>query len=489
MNPYDGIILVLFFGLSLYLGFRYGSKIQSGKDYFLGNRNLPWWVLMISLVATETSTLTFLGIPALSYSGDYSFLSLAIGMVLGRILSAIFVLPLYSEGNYTSVYEWVGYEFGRPSQKTLSGLFAIIRVLADGVRLYAASLPLSYLLSEHFPSHWTFNQLSIVSLLILSVITILYSAYGGFRAVVWTDFLQFFIYTTGALVVLGLLIGSHGWEVLLAPNESLLGKLKIFHTEMHLSSGGWDPYYLFFSIPGGILLSLGSHGTDQMIVQRLLACGSLQDSRKALVGSGILVFLQFSIFLTIGSYLILELPGAETPNRVFSEYIVNHLPSPFVGLILAGVFASSMSTLSSTLNSLTLTTRVDWRWGTGSRHQNTLITVIWGILLLLATILLFFIDESIKSNIVEMGLAFASLVFGPMIALFFLKVIPGIYSPSSFRGQTYAALPILLGLGIGTTLGIHFALRPPFTLLVGTGILSFYSYYFLGRLLTREPKE
>jgi len=255
MNLIDLLIIFGFFGITFFIGYQSNRKSKSDSDYFLGGRNLPWWALSLSLVATETSTLTFLGIPALSYSGDFSFLSLGIGLVIGRIISAIFILPQYMNGNYLSIYQWVGVKFGTSSQITLSSLFSIIRILSDGVRLYAASLPLSFMIANLFPSDWSFQEISIVSLSLISFATILYSAYGGFRAVVWTDLLQFIVYCLGGIIVIILLSQEFGSiSEILSMNPD---KWKIFHFSFTTSKGDLDPYYFLFSIPRGILLALG----------------------------------------------------------------------------------------------------------------------------------------------------------------------------------------------------------------------------------------
>lgn len=493
MQTIDISIIILFFLFTLGLGFYHGKKTrdsQEKNDFFLAGKSIPWFVLSVSLVATETSTLTFLGVPALSYKGDFSFLSLAIGFILGRILSALFLLPLYSSGKYTSIYEWVGEVLGSSSQKTLSFLFSLIRIFADGVRLYAASLPLSFLLYFYFPEDWSFNQISVISLVILSIATVLYSAYGGFRAVVWTDFLQFFVYGLGGFFVLYLL-----WQEFGSPLGLSREKLTLFHLDMRMPNGNWDPYYIWFSIGGGILLSLGSHGTDQMIVQRLLACKNLRSSQLALVTSGVLVFFQFFLFLAIGSYLVLKIPNSETANRVFSDYIVNYLPSPLKGFILAGVFASSMSTLSSTLNSLTLTTKIDWNLESRDLgkyffifRKTGVLTVLWGIILLFASTVPFLLDEKAKASIVELGLSFASFVFGAMISIFLLGAVMDRYADRFllFRySKQKSIFPFVLILSIVLCFAIHLFFLPPFTWLVAIGIISFFFVLAISYILLR----
>jgi len=482
---WDLFVLVVFFILTLLVGFYAAAGDQSkalnattsdpdsNLVFFLGRRNLPWPVLSLSIVATETSTLTFLGVPALSYKGDYSFLSLATGFVIGRILSAFLLLPRYGKGSYLSIYEWIGIEMGKPSQKTLSILFCIVRILSDGVRLYATSLPLSFLLVAFFPDTWNFSKVSILSLLFISVITVVYSAYGGFRAVVWADFFQFLVYTLGGMFVFYIL----GKEIGFFQDLSKIPETKfdILHTNLKLDSGDWDPYFVLFSIPGGILLSLGSHGTDQMIVQRLLACKNLKESQLALICSGFFVFLQFFLFLAIGTCLYVAIPSFENPNHVFPEYIVNRLSTPWKGLILAGVFASSMSTLSSSLNSLTLTTEVDLginqslsRWLT-----HTTLTVAWGVLLFVSSILPFFLDETARTNIVELGLSFSSLVFGAIISIFLLQI----HSSQRTLERMKDDFPWILTGAILTNWGVYSFFNPPFTLLVALGIGNFFTLY------------
>jgi Na+/proline symporter len=474
MNILDLSILILFLLGTIWIGLRGRAKSGSLKDYFLGGRQLPWWALSLSLVATETSTLTFLGIPSLSYTGDFSFLSLAMGYILGRILSAIFILPQFANGEFISIYQWVGLKFGKSSQQSLSLLFSTIRILADGVRLYITSIPLSLLLQSIFPEDFSFFQISLISLGILSIITVVYSAYGGFRAVVWTDFLQFFVYTLGAIGILVLLTYDYGniFQESVIPSE----KFQVFHFSYYTYDGKIDAYFFPFAILGGILLSLGSHGVDQMLVQRVLACKSLRESRMALILSGFLVFFQFLVFLLIGSYLTIAIPESKDPSQVFSEYILSRLPSPFLGIVLAGVFASSMSTLSSTLNSLSLTVRIDLKWKILEKISPTFLTIFWGLVLYWTSILPFYLGETLKANLVEIGLTIASYIFGPMIGLFFLEILG--LSEWEKKKQNPFHFPLILLLSTLTVLVLQIQFRFPFTWIIGLGIFVFYTFYF-----------
>lgn len=471
----DLFILITFVLITLITGIYQGIKSKNIRDYYLGGKKIHWFYLSISIVATETSSLTFLGIPALSYQGDYSFLSIAIGFILGRFLVAFLFLPYYFQKNYISIYEWIGEFFGNSSQKTLSLVFCIIRILADGVRLYATSLPLSFLLAPYFPESMNFFQISLISLVILTGITIIYSAYGGFRAVIWTDFLQFFVYFCSGIAVLFFLIQTTGigiGELLFQSSYLSPEKKQIFQWNWLDKNHQLNPYFIFFSIPGGILLSIGSHGTDQMMVQRLLACKTLKQARLALVLSGFLVFFQFGLFLVVGSYLWVGGVVSEVQNFIFPSFISNQLPTLLKGLILSGVLASSMSTLSSSLNSLALTTKIDLKVPSNWITDKWL-TVVWGILLFFSSVTPFGIEEAYRKNIVELGLSFSSLVFGALVSIFLLRFT---LIESNFY-QIHIPFPFLIFLSIFFTVVVYFYYSFPFTLLTGLGILIFFSFY------------
>nr|MBC8455658.1 sodium:solute symporter [bacterium] len=285
MTILDWIVLAIFLITCLGIGLWAGRGQKDSADYFLGKRNLPWWAVSFSVVATETSVLTFIGIPAIAYATNLQFLQLTIGYVLGRYLVARFLIPAYFSGNISTTYEFLGQRFDANLRRLSSLVFVVTRILADGVRLFATAIPLKLMTGISYPD----------AILLIGIITIIYTLAGGIRSVVWMDVMQLGIYIGGAVIALVILIpDSVGFAELLETD-----KLQIFA----FSGGG---YTLVLSVLGGMFLSMASHGTDHLMVQRLLACKSEKESKKALVVSGWIVMAQFALFLVIGAFLWLK---------------------------------------------------------------------------------------------------------------------------------------------------------------------------------------
>ena len=425
------IIFIFLAGFSLY-GIWQSRFNESSEDYFLGGRNLPWPVAMLSIVATETSVLTFISIPGLAYRGDWFFLQLAIGYILGRILVSLILLPQYFNSGVTSIYEIIGQKFGPDLQKVASGVFLITRILADGVRFLATAVVVQVI------TGWTLPM----AVIMIGVVTLIYTLYGGIRTVVWLDSIQFILYLFGGfasiIIVLNLLDQS-----LFEAISTLLGegKLSVFNWQGDLIK---EPYYFITAIVGGVLLSFSSHGVDYMMVQRVLGTKNLSAARKAMVGSGIFVFLQFSVFLMAGSLIYLLMGGVEMErDREFTSFIVNYLPIGLKGVLLAGVLSAAMSTLSSSINSLASSTVTDWLGGGQTIKKSQWVSLIWGVILI-AIALLF--DES-DSAIVIVGLQIASFTYGGLLGLFLLSRMK-----RSFRSES-------LIVGLVASFGIVFYLN------------------------------
>ena len=425
------IIFIFLAGFSLY-GIWQSRFNESSEDYFLGGRNLPWPVAMLSIVATETSVLTFISIPGLAYRGDWFFLQLAIGYILGRILVSLILLPQYFNSGVTSIYEIIGQKFGPNLQKVASGIFLITRILADGVRFLATAVVVQVI------TGWTLPM----AVIMIGVVTLIYTLYGGIRTVVWLDSIQFILYLFGGfasiIIVLNLLDQS-----LFEAISTLLGegKLSVFNWQGDLIK---EPYYFITAIVGGVLLSFSSHGVDYMMVQRVLGTKNLSAARKAMVGSGIFVFLQFSVFLMAGSLIYLLMGGVEMErDREFTSFIVNYLPIGLKGVLLAGVLSAAMSTLSSSINSLASSTVTDWLGGGQTIKKSQWVSLIWGVILI-AIALLF--DES-DSAIVIVGLQIASFTYGGLLGLFLLSRMK-----RSFRSES-------LIVGLVASFGIVFYLN------------------------------
>ena len=338
-------IVVAYLLATIALGLWVGRGQKDISDYLLGDRNLPWWAVLGSVVATETSTATVLSVPGLAYAakGDMRYLQLAIGYVVGRVLVTIFLLPQYFQGQLFTSYEVLNRRFGGPTKVTASIMFLLARTAGDGLRLYLAAFVLSKFAGMSLP----------MAVLVTGVATIIYTVFGGMRSVVWNDCIQLVVYLVGAAVTLQVILSRlpGGFGGLIEFGEST-GRFRIFDFSTSLA----DPYTFWAGVIGGGFLTLGTHGTDQLTVQRLLSARSQSDAGRALILSGFVVLGQFALFLLIGVGLAAyfqsfppQLP-IEKPDGAFATFIVEALPPGICGLMLAAVFAAAMSTLSSSLN-------------------------------------------------------------------------------------------------------------------------------------------
>lgn len=440
-NLIDAIVIIVYLIAVAIFGIWSAGKQKSSTDYFLGGRNMPWWAILISVVATETSTLTFISIPAVAYGGSLVFLQLTFGYIIGRFIVAIWFLPAYVKGDLTTAYQYLELRFGAGMRKTASSTFIITRLLADGVRLFATAIPLAIIFRfAGVFDGWSDMQVYLLSISIISFITLIYTFLGGIKAVIWMDVVQMAVYICGALFALSLLIS--GLPVSFSEGLSILSekeKLTVFNwgTELSFQTFFANPYVFWIAIIGGAVFSIASHGTDQLIVQRLLATGSLKSSRKALIWSGIVASLQFGLFLFIGLMLYLfyegqshEALGLATTDEIFARFIVDYMPVGVTGLIVASLFAAAMSSLSSSLNALASSTTYDLlkplsktSWDEHKELKiSRIVTVFWGILLtgsaFLFTALQLTGDD--RPAIVELGLGIASYTYGGLLGVFLL---------------------------------------------------------------------
>lgn len=427
MAAWDYAVIVFYLAGVAWWGLRLGGAGESTEDYFLGGRDLPWWAVCFSVVATETSTLTVLGVPAVAYGGSMLFLQLAAGYLLGRIVVATLLLPAYFRGRLRTAYAYLGETFGRGMQVIASLTFLLTRLLADGVRLFATAIPLKLIAAS---AGLELSYPVIIS--VIAVATIAYTLAGGIRAVVWVDVAQLALYVGGALwsiVVLLQLVPPDWWN--LAANA---GKLRLLDTEFSLVHWLTSPYALPTALLGGAVFSMASHGADQLIVQRLLACRSLRDAQRAVVGSGLLVGVQFAVFLLLGVLLWVFYEGVEPTalglqrgDEVFPHFILTQLPVGVRGLLLAGIVAAAMSTLSSSLNALASSTTLDlYERMTGRElvgRKAMLVsrtaTLAWGLVFIGFASL--FTDQS--DPVVELGLAIAGFTYGALLGSFLLGLL------------------------------------------------------------------
>jgi solute:Na+ symporter, SSS family len=440
----DVAVLALYLLGVLVFGIVAGGRQRGTSDYFLGGRNLPWWAVCFSIVATETSTLTVIGIPAVAYGGSLVFLQLTLGYLIGRGLVAWLFLPRYFRGEMSTAYEFLGQRFGKGMQGTASVTFMITRLLADGVRLFATAIPIKVIADSAGIQTDYFQIIALIGL-----VTIVYTLIGGIRAVVWMDVVQMVVYIGGAIAALFILLGQApaGWFA----EAAAAGKTQVLDPGQGqpLSALLTQPYWLVTAIIGGAIFSMASHGTDQLIVQRLLACRNQRDSQKALVASGVLVIGQFALFLALGLLLWVHYGGA-TPkelgltrgDEIFPRFIIEGMPPGVSGLLLAGIIAAAMSTLSSSLNALASSSVLDLLSKRKSEPDDTLaesdgatsseaaddrgklvlsrwLTLAWGIVFIGFANL--FRDQ--QNPVVELGLSIASFTYGGLLGAFLLGML------------------------------------------------------------------
>ncbi|WP_421773957.1 sodium:solute symporter [Gracilimonas sp.] len=431
----DYIVIVVYLIGVAFLGLKSSGKQTSNKDYFLGGEGIPWWAVLFSIVATETSTLTFISIPAVAYGGNLTFLQITVGYVIGRIGVALFFLPKYYEGELFTAYTFLEKRFGAGMRNAASSTFMITRLLADGVRLFATAIPLAIILRLGGAfSGWGDLELYILSICVITAITLVYTFFGGIKAVVWMDFVQMMVYIGGAVIAVGVLLGNlpAGFEL---PSEKL--QLVNLGFDMNFKEFIAQPYTLITALVGGAVFSLASHGTDQLLVQRVLATRNLKSGQKAMIWSGILAMLQFALFMGIGLLLFMFYEGVAasemglaTTDEVFAKFIVEQLPVGVSGLIVAALFAAAMSSLSSSLNSLASSTTYDLYkpyFGKNNTEAEDLsisrkITMGWGMILTASAI--FFAILQLQGGerpaIVELGLGIASYTYGGLLGAFLL---------------------------------------------------------------------
>mgnify|MGYP001823656966 FL=1 len=463
-----GVILVYMLGVTAW-GAWLGRGQVGGSDYFLGSRDLPWVAVLLSVVATETSTLTFLSIPGVAYGGTLAFLQLTLGYLAGRVVVSSLLLPAYYRGELATAYGLLDARFGPGARKFTSGIFMITRLLADSVRLFATAIPLALITGWPYP----------LSILVIGLLTVVYTYFGGIKAVVWVDALQMGLYLLGAavaLVALHLAVPG-GWGAILG-QAGAVGKLQVLDLSWDLSV----PYTLWAGVIGGGCLSMASHGTDQLIVQRLLTCRDLSASRKALVGSGLAVMVQFALFLVIGLGLWVFYEGRafERSDEIFALFLVQELPPGLTGLLIAGVFAAAMSSLSSSINSLASASAYDF-WaplvGAEGDEGRTLragrwFTLLWSALLIGGAIL--FIPLSQGTTAVEVALGIASVVYGGLLGGFALARL------SRRADQRSAILGMTTGIGVVLIVQQGGAVAWPWFVLIGA-LVTFTVGHLLGR--------
>ncbi|MGZ8392877.1 MAG: sodium:solute symporter [Gemmatimonadales bacterium] len=415
MHTADLAVVVIYFAFTLGLGLWVARSQRSAADYFLGARDLPAWAILLSIVATETSALTVISVPGIGARGDLTFLQLTFGFLVGRIGVAVWLLPGYFRGDQETAYARLESRFGTTTRRMVSVVFLTTRFLGDGVRIFAGAIPLALL------TGWTIPT----AIVAMGGVTLVYTWFGGLKAVVWADVVQLAVYLTGgvAALVIAWKLGGGAHFALHAAAEA--GKLNLINPALDLTI----PYTLAGGLVGGAMLSAASHGTDHLIVQRLLATRSLRDARVALIGSGFVVILQFLLFLMVGIAIWSAglAPEGMPADQVFPRFILDHLPAGLAGLVVAGILAAAMSTISSSINALASSMTHDLYAGwTGRRDPAHLFRVgrifsaVWGLGLIGGALFFQFYATGTDTPVVVLALSIASITYGALLGTYLL---------------------------------------------------------------------
>ncbi len=441
-------------------------KHQTLEDFSLGGRSLPWWAILGSIVATETSTATFLSVTGkpVFEGGDCRFLQLAFGYIIGRCAVSIILLPQYFRGRLNTAYAVLDQRFGKQTQIVASAIFLVARNLGDGLRLYLCGIALNQALGLSMSaSIWT-----------IGIVTLIYTMIGGMRSVVWNDCIQFVIYIFGGFAALGILINSVPgglsgiWEF---ANQTGRTRVFVFSPATNIHWFSWlltEPYTIYAGFVGGMFLTFGTHGVDQMMVQRYLCASSQREAAWALVASGFVVLAQFALFLLIGLGLAAFVDGqsiaAEVakPDRIFAWFIVNHMPIGLCGLTLAAVFAAAMSTLSSSLNASATAVVGDFF---PVEKMTVAATRLWTVFFGIVQILIALAAQYVSQSVVDEALTIAGFTVGILLGVFLLGLI-------SRQADGRAAMTAIIA-GSGTLLAVR----------LGTGLAGIW-YAALGTCVT-----
>jgi solute:Na+ symporter, SSS family len=465
LNRIDLAIIALYLAGITVFGLRFRKRQRTMRDYFLADRDIPWWAISLSIVAAETSTLTIISIPGLAYDSNLTFLQVVMGYVIGRVIISFVLLPQYFRGDLYTAYQLIERRFGSTLRSVTAGLFLLTRAAAEGVRVYAVSIVVSIALGTG----------EITSIAIITLLTLIYTFEGGLAAVIWTDVVQTFIYIGGTLVglftILHLIPG--GWDSAHAIALSL-NKFQVFDFSFFSLA---KPYTIWAGIIGGAFLTTASHGTDQLIVQRLLAARNQRQSVLALLSSGVAILFQFGLFLFVGVMLFAyyQAPSATfgRADRIYPTFIVSRMPHGISGLLIAAILAAAMSNLSAALNSLSSSSIMDFYFRFKTELSETkrlrlarFATVLWALVLFALAVLAL----HRVGRVVEVGLQIASIAYGALLGVFLLGVL-------TKRANQNGALAGMI-CGLATELYLWRMTRVAFTwwVAIGTSVTFLVGY-------------
>lgn len=474
MHYFDlAVILIYLVGIT-WFGARFRKGQTSLRDYFLGGRTAPWWAISLSIVSAETSTLTIVGTPALAFNGNMGFLQIVLGYLLARIVISILFLPHYFRGEMFTAYELMRRRFGERIRTLTASMFLVTRALAEGVRVFAISLVISVVLGTG----------EIASIVLIVILTLFYTFEGGMTAVIWTDVVQMSLYVLGALLSFFVILHKipGGWEHVVAV-AGAAHKFTIFDFRFSPDMAFFSRTYTFWAgVAGGCFLTTSSHGTDQLMVQRLLSARDERQSRAALMASWGVILVQFTLFLLIGILLYvyygdmhLAPPPVGLRDRMYPEFIWNSLPPGLAGLLIAAILAAAMANLSAALNSLSSTTLVDFlRARNGEMTEKRAMqlaklgTVGWGVVLLGIAI----VAGHMQKSVLEAGLKIASIPSGMLLGVFLLGILTKKPREGAAMTGVACGLAVILYVTFRTPIAFTWYVLIGTTVTFGTGLLA-----------------
>ena len=478
MRPLDLTVVVVYCAAVVAFGLALAGRQRDAGDYFLGHRGLPWWALMLSVVATETSALTVISVPGIAARGDLTFLQIGFGYLVGRIGVAALLLPGYFDGTQDTAYQRLERRFGPGARRVASIVFLGTRTLADCVRIFATAIPLAII------THWSLPA----GIVAIGVVTLIYTWIGGLRAVVWVDVIQLGVYLVGGMATL--VVATHAAGGVTAfSRAAAAGKL----STLDFTPSFTALYTFWGGIVGGALLSAASHGTDHLIVQRLLAARNLRDARRALIGSGVFIILQFALFLLVGTALWLA--GADhagmRSDAIYPTFVVTRLPAGLSGLVVAGILAAAMSSHASAVNSLASASTYDFYAPLSGRTDPERLlrvgrwfTFLWTVVLVTGAMAF----RNQNTPVVQLALSVASITYGALLGTYILGGwVANAGQPDvivAMVASTLLMLPIVIGVPVRWLPGLAWPWYVPLGtgITVAVGVLSLKSRLVLRRL-------
>ncbi len=486
MHVLDLVTIAVYLIAITWFGAHFRKSQRDLKDYFLGGRNAPWWAIALSIVSAETSTLTVIGTPALSFSGNFQFLQLVLGYLLARMVISALFLPQYFRGEMFTAYELMRRRFGERIRRLTAATFLVLRALAEGVRVFAISIIVAIVLGTG----------QLVSIIVIVCLTLFYTFEGGMTAVIWTDAIQMVLYVVGAVLSFWVILHQipGGWEHVAAV-AGAAHKFQVFDFRFAWTPEFFSRSYSFWAgLIGGCFLTTASHGTEQLMVQRLLAAKTENQSRAALFSSWIVIFFQFALFLFIGVLLFVHysdagIPAPQSTDSIYPMFIWNSLPPGVAGLVIAAILAAGMSNLSAALNSLASTTvmdfykpfatRKDARRDSAASDAHFLgvarwATVVWGVVLFLVGLVARHVG-----SVLEAGLTIASILYGSLLGVFLLGLL-------TKRVRENAAMIAMIA-GLLLMIYVHAATHIAFTWYVVIGTTATFSTGYVISLFLKEP--